>query len=186
MLEAHEVFFSKRHLAQEKKVNEEKSDEEVKKTKSYASLKNWGHDFLKAKEENETGNKPDQNGDAEDEEVEQGTEVKAGEKRKKASGDQKGAKKKQETRQTRTTRSKKQGANGDDEESEGGDEEQANGHQDAEAEDEDEEADGADDQNGSKDKAKNGPDPGDEVTWKWGAGHPKGKVLDVKEEKYVF
>ncbi|KAL3292754.1 DNA-binding protein [Colletotrichum asianum] len=40
--------FSKRHLAQEAKGNSEKSPEEVKKTKSYASLKNWGHDFLKA------------------------------------------------------------------------------------------------------------------------------------------
>ncbi|KAG7137713.1 hypothetical protein HYQ45_005031 [Verticillium longisporum] len=39
---------SKRHLAQEAKGNEKKTDEEVKKTKSYASLKNWGHDFLKA------------------------------------------------------------------------------------------------------------------------------------------
>ncbi|PNH46052.1 hypothetical protein VD0004_g1976 [Verticillium dahliae] len=42
------VAYCKRHLAQEAKGNEEKTDEEVKKTKSYASLKNWGHDFLKA------------------------------------------------------------------------------------------------------------------------------------------
>ncbi|KAH0432468.1 DNA-binding protein [Colletotrichum camelliae] len=42
------VAYCKRHLAQEAKGNSEKSPEEVKKTKSYASLKNWGHDFLKA------------------------------------------------------------------------------------------------------------------------------------------
>ncbi|GJC93141.1 DNA-binding protein [Colletotrichum higginsianum] len=42
------VAYCKRHLAQETKSNSEKSPEEVKKTKSYASLKNWGHDFLKA------------------------------------------------------------------------------------------------------------------------------------------
>ncbi|KAJ0385007.1 hypothetical protein COL922a_007216 [Colletotrichum nupharicola] len=42
------VAYCKRHLAQEAKGNSEQSPEEVKKTKSYASLKNWGHDFLKA------------------------------------------------------------------------------------------------------------------------------------------
>ncbi|KAK2671798.1 Protein of unknown function DUF3140 [Fusarium oxysporum f. sp. vasinfectum] len=42
------VSYCKRHLAQETKANNDKSPEEVKKTKSYASLKNWGHDFLKA------------------------------------------------------------------------------------------------------------------------------------------
>ncbi|KAH9240881.1 hypothetical protein K456DRAFT_1821343 [Colletotrichum gloeosporioides 23] len=42
------VAYCKRHLAQEAKGNSEKSPEEVEKTKSYASLKNWGHDFLKA------------------------------------------------------------------------------------------------------------------------------------------
>ncbi|KAK2005962.1 hypothetical protein LZ32DRAFT_117231 [Colletotrichum eremochloae] len=42
------VAYCKRHLAQESKSNDDKSPEDVKKTKSYASLKNWGHDFLKA------------------------------------------------------------------------------------------------------------------------------------------
>ncbi|KAK1994798.1 hypothetical protein LX36DRAFT_692980 [Colletotrichum falcatum] len=42
------VAYCKRHLAQESKSNSEKSPEEVKKTKSYASLKNWGHDILRA------------------------------------------------------------------------------------------------------------------------------------------
>lgn len=40
--------YCKRHLAQEAAGNKEKDPEEVKETKSYISLKNWGHDFLKA------------------------------------------------------------------------------------------------------------------------------------------
>lgn len=40
--------YCKRHLAQEAARNKEKDPEEVKETKSYVSLKNWGHDFLRA------------------------------------------------------------------------------------------------------------------------------------------
>lgn len=51
------VAYCKRHLAQESAGNEEKSPEELQKTKSYASLKNWGHDFLKAREADDAGKK---------------------------------------------------------------------------------------------------------------------------------
>ncbi|TLS30470.1 hypothetical protein PpBr36_02691 [Pyricularia pennisetigena] len=65
------VSYCKRHLAQESKGNSEKSEEELKKTKSYASLKNWGHDILKATEgkpsANGSSDSNDKNGDASDE-----------------------------------------------------------------------------------------------------------------------
>ncbi|KAJ0307341.1 hypothetical protein COL516b_003954 [Colletotrichum fioriniae] len=64
------VAYCKRHLAQESKSNSDKSPEEVKKTKSYASLKNWGHDFLKAQgkengasKSNGKSTKKEENGD---------------------------------------------------------------------------------------------------------------------------
>ncbi|WVF71957.1 hypothetical protein IAT40_006767 [Kwoniella sp. CBS 6097] len=41
------VSYCKRHLAQEDKLKESKSPEELEKTKSTRSLKNWGHDPLK-------------------------------------------------------------------------------------------------------------------------------------------
>lgn len=41
------VSYCKRHLAQEAGGNKEKDPEDVKQTKSFISLKNWGHDFLK-------------------------------------------------------------------------------------------------------------------------------------------
>ncbi|KAL2882215.1 hypothetical protein SGCOL_002483 [Colletotrichum sp. CLE4] len=66
------VAYCKRHLAQESKSNSDKSPEEVKKTKSYASLKNWGHDFLKAQgkengasKSNGKSSKKEENGDEE-------------------------------------------------------------------------------------------------------------------------
>ena len=43
------VAYCARHLAQEGKMVDEKGEEELKQTKSYKSLKNWGHDSLKAK-----------------------------------------------------------------------------------------------------------------------------------------
>ncbi|BFZ54796.1 hypothetical protein PYCC9005_001833 [Savitreella phatthalungensis] len=47
--------YCKRHLAQEGKLADSKSEDELKKTKSYRSLKNWGHDLLKAKNGNGSG-----------------------------------------------------------------------------------------------------------------------------------
>ncbi|TLD31371.1 hypothetical protein PspLS_03067 [Pyricularia sp. CBS 133598] len=69
------VSYCKRHLAQESKGNSEKSEEELKKTKSYASLKNWGHDILKV-----TEGKSSENGgsDSNDESKDAGHESKKG------------------------------------------------------------------------------------------------------------
>ncbi|GAA5980015.1 hypothetical protein JCM11641_008263 [Rhodosporidiobolus odoratus] len=39
--------YCKRHLAQEGRMVEEKGEEEYEHTKSYRSLKNWGHDATK-------------------------------------------------------------------------------------------------------------------------------------------
>ncbi|UZJ57327.1 hypothetical protein CBS101457_006647 [Exobasidium rhododendri] len=41
------VSYCKRHLAQESKMKETKSTEEMEQTKSVKSLRNWGHDPLK-------------------------------------------------------------------------------------------------------------------------------------------
>lgn len=41
--------YCKRHLAQEGKLAEGKSEEELRKTKSFKSLRNWGHDLLKSR-----------------------------------------------------------------------------------------------------------------------------------------
>ena len=183
---------SKRHLAQEEKANNEKSVEEVKKTKSYASLMNWGHDVLKKR------------GDVD------GNERQVGYKRKKLPGAQSGANKKRETRKGQASKDKqgeeeesgankkretRQGKASKDEKEEEDDGEEDipstasdydpdEKYQDAvEAEDEEAEGEEAEDDDVSDQKAKKGPEPGDTVSWKWGGGNPEGKVLDVKEEK---
>ncbi|CAO1613616.1 unnamed protein product [Jaminaea pallidilutea] len=40
------VAYCKRHLAQEASLKDRKSEEELVQSKSYRSLKNWGHDML--------------------------------------------------------------------------------------------------------------------------------------------
>uniref|UniRef100_A0A0B7JNK6 Hypervirulence associated protein TUDOR domain-containing protein n=1 Tax=Bionectria ochroleuca TaxID=29856 RepID=A0A0B7JNK6_BIOOC len=206
---------SKRHLAQEEKTNKEKSAEEVKKTKSYASLKNWGHDFLKGKEDNKAEGEDAKDEDEDEEAKNEGDDEKgeeasedegdkhAGDKRKQPAKAQKGSQKKRETRQGEAVGHGKKSDkdNGADEDEDGEDvgdddvQQQSNGKgakKRAEDEREDEEEgdggknnqdDGGKKANGSGKSAKNGPDPGDTVSWKWGGGHPEGKVLDVKEEK---
>ncbi|KAL1880051.1 hypothetical protein Daus18300_001414 [Diaporthe australafricana] len=191
--------YCKRHLAQEKGSLEDKDPEDAKKTKSYISLKNWGHDPLKAqgknggsgkngsksgsKEEKEEveddGEGEEEENGAEDEQEEEEEETggekeengkKAGDKRKK-SGQQNGANKKRETRQ---------GAASKKNEEDEGDQDQ----EDAEADEEngdDEEEEGGDDSSGKK-SSKKGPKKGETVSWSWGSGNPKGKVLDVKED----
>ncbi|KAK0384504.1 hypothetical protein NLU13_8590 [Sarocladium strictum] len=207
------VSYCKRHLAQEEKSNNEKSAEEVKKTKSYASLKNWGHDPLKARGED---------GDDKEEAEEEEEEKQAGNKRKKGSDEQEGANKK---RETRSARAKKQNGNKSDEEEgdkgedEDEDEDEAkneekgqgkarksngaqkngqskskkdeNGDDKPEEEEEEEEQEEDDDDNDENEesgdksgaKTKKGPKKGDTVSWNWGSGQPQGKVLDVKPEK---
>ncbi|KAM0276538.1 hypothetical protein ACHAQH_006639 [Verticillium albo-atrum] len=195
------VAYCKRHLAQESKGNEEKTDEEVKKTKSYASLKNWGHDFLKAEGRDGGGEKQedeveDADEDAEVEEVDDDAEeekddeedekengdAKAGDKRKKT-GAQNGANKKRETRQGKGSstngKAKKEEKEDKDDEEEGDEE-----YVEDEGDDNGEEEDGGkkNKSNGGS-KTKDGPKKGDTVSWNWGGGQPEGKVLDVKGEE---
>lgn len=213
--------YCKRHLAQESAGNKDKDPEEVKKTKSYISLKNWGHDFLKA-QQGKNGAKKSSRKDEEDEPAEDDKEdngeteeaqeegaeenenegKKVGDKRKK-SGQQNGSNKKRET--TRKTRSadKKEDGNEDEDGDEGDEEdeendddqeeqEEGNGEEKEKQEDEEEEEEQEEEdeepskngsKNGAKNGSKNGPHKGDTVSWNWGSGQPKGKVLDVKEEK---
>ncbi|PCD31261.1 hypothetical protein AU210_010916 [Fusarium oxysporum f. sp. radicis-cucumerinum] len=137
------VSYCKRHLAQETKANNDKSPEEVKKTKSYASLKNWGHDFLKAqgKENEKSDSKPDWF--------------------------------QQEARdsQGRVYKGQKKQSNGQSKKSNGSSKKE---------EDAEEEQD--DDELGDDSGTKKGPKKGETVSWNWGQGQPKGKVLDVKAE----
>lgn len=161
------VAYCKRHLAQEKSSLENKSTEEAKKTKSYISLKNWGHDPLKK------GSSKKNTKDESDEESEE-DEEKAGDKRKKSNGDQDGATKKRETRKGAAKKTKdKQEENGEEEEDDDDDEQ------------EDDSSDYSDDEaNGGQAKGnKKAPKSGETVSWNWGQGQPRGKVLDVKDHE---
>ncbi|KAL6400097.1 hypothetical protein AUP68_15789 [Ilyonectria robusta] len=204
------VGYCKRHLAQEAAGTNEKSTEEVKKTKSYASLKNWGHDVLKARDKAEKGD------DKDDDAAEDGAQ--AGDKRK-ASRGQQGSTKKRETWQGKgvTTGEEEEHNVGDsdsdgDEDVELVEEHESSAEENDEGEDEGEEVDDQNDDNrkaarknepkkqeqskssqernetkatsGDKtsSKATKGPEKGETVSWKWGSGQPEGKVLDVKGE----
>ncbi|ROV89289.1 hypothetical protein VSDG_09103 [Cytospora chrysosperma] len=180
--------YCKRHLAQESKGLKSKDVEEAKKTKSYISLMNWGHDPLKAFEKEGTnhekeGNKSDtgkrkteveeDEEDKEDEEDEEDDEAdegdkKAGDKRK-SSAQQNSANKKRETRQSISS-SKEHGEDTKEGRDGGGDQE-----------DDDYEESDSDDESVDKSSSKAGPNKGDTVSWNWGSGHPHGVVLDVKE-----
>lgn len=154
------VAYCKRHLAQEKSSLENKSTAEAKKTKSYISLMNWGHDPLKGQK----GQKQD-DGDGKTEEEEVGV------KRKKPSGDQDGASKKRETRKGSGKKEDGKEEKDDEEEEEGDDE----------TEDYEEPETPEDDGEEKKSSGKKAPKPGETVSWNWGQGQPEGKVLDVKE-----
>lgn len=166
---------SKRHLAQEGKANSEKSEEQIKKTKSYASLKNWGHELLKARQDAED---KDEDEEQLDQQAEEGSEevseedgdepAQAGDKRK-AGGGQAGANKKREVDSA---------APGDEvHEEDKGAEDQSAGELGSDGAPEGGEGEGE----GKGDAA--GVDKGDTVSWNWGNGQPQGKVLDVKEEE---
>ncbi|EHK44223.1 hypothetical protein TRIATDRAFT_265811 [Trichoderma atroviride IMI 206040] len=168
------VGYIKRHLAQEEKANNKKPVEEVKKTKSYASLKNWGHDTIKKREANGGGAEADAEGEEqeqeegkededEDEEEEEEEEEKAGEKRK-APDDQSGTSKKRETEDGAAAvdndeKEKDEQAEEDEEDSKKGD--HPNGKE------------------GGNGKETKGPEKGDTVSWNWGQGQPEGKVKEV-------
>ncbi|GKT41168.1 uncharacterized protein ColSpa_01349 [Colletotrichum spaethianum] len=179
------VVDSKRHLAQESESNSDKSPEELKKTKSYASLKNWGHDFLKAqgkesgaaksngksskKEGEDEEDEVEQVDNGETEEADEEVEEKSGDKRKNNS-DENGTSKKRQTRQGEGQATKESGKNG-------------NKKEEADEEDGDEELEDDDEDGGDGKETTKGPKKGDTVSWNWGNGQPEGKVLDVKGEK---
>ncbi|KAG5927911.1 hypothetical protein E4U42_001553 [Claviceps africana] len=128
------VAYCKRHLAQESAANAEKSTEELKKTKSYASLKNWGHDIVKK-----------ENGKADDAE-----EAGAGDKRSRQDGPT-GGNKVRKTTKSSTAKNEKGEEEEDEEEDEGddvadvdGDDDGDDGDDGDDDEDEDEEEDDAD------------------------------------------
>ncbi|KAK6220963.1 DNA-binding protein [Colletotrichum tabaci] len=178
------VAYCKRHLAQETKSNSEKSPEEVKKTKSYASLKNWGHDFLKAQgggsskgEEahEKTGsngskekNGSNKKGEEEEEEEEEEEPEQVDDAEEEAA---------EETEETEEKAGDKR-KNASDEN--GSSKKRQTRQGEGKAAEESEENGGED---GDDDKTTKGPEKGDTVSWNWGNGHPEGKVLDVKGEK---
>ncbi|EGX94389.1 DNA-binding protein [Cordyceps militaris CM01] len=172
------VAYCKRHLAQEQQSLESKSPGEAKKTKSYISLKNWGHDPLKKQTNGKQSSKGGSDGEKEkkeEEEVDGGktasrngdgdqeADKEAGEKRKRSDKDDAPEPKKQQTRQ-------------------GSEQEKSDAGEDTADDDT-----ASDEEAGENGKAKatsnKGPKPGETVSWNWGNGQPKGKVLDVKEEK---
>ncbi|OAA74110.1 DNA-binding protein [Cordyceps fumosorosea ARSEF 2679] len=169
------VAYCKRHLAQEEVSLKSKSEAEAKKTKSYISLKNWGHDPLKknsskkankgdgdeqSQEEQENGEKQEENKEEENGEKEEENEE-PGDKRKRS---EKGG--------GPEPKKHRGGKNSKEDKSDSKDE----------ASDESEDNKKATKQ-GNKSKSSNGPNPGETVSWNWGNGQPEGKVLDVKEEK---
>ncbi|UNI17614.1 hypothetical protein JDV02_003945 [Purpureocillium takamizusanense] len=179
------VSYCNRHLAQEEKANDEKSADEVKKTKSYASLKNWGHDPLKKRA----------GGGSKEDDGAEGTngDQQAGDKRKAPAdkgdeGNGEGPNKKRETEQGES-------ANGGDEE-DSGKKAEAKTNKDGDGDGESKAKANGESNKGSGDKsdgqksngsggkgAENGPEVGETVSWNWGNGQPEGKVLDVKDEK---
>ncbi|ETR98297.1 hypothetical protein M419DRAFT_89116 [Trichoderma reesei RUT C-30] len=176
------VSYCKRHLAQEERANSKKSVEEVKKTKSYASLKNWGHDPLKKRQANGGGAK-DKADDKEEDKEEEGKddkaeekEEKAGEKRK-AKDDQSGKSKK---RETEDGAAEVKDDEDKDEQEEDAEKEQPN----------EKDSSGKEKKNGQqngkgsgKGDTSKGPKEGDTVSWNWGQGQPEGKVKEVNPDE---
>jgi hypothetical protein len=219
---------SKRHLAQESAANSEKSPEAIVKTKSYASLKNWGHDFLKNQDTNqkskangnnkrdmqndEKGNDEDPRSDTSDESQSQMTEDEdttgqpSKTKRKRSETETKANKKREVKEGQRSTRErdieqqdasevKGVGGNRDRKEST---RKQQNDNSTANTEKDEKKCGNSNSehtngQKGSESKAsadeekarqpENGPDVGDTVSWNWGNGQPRGKVVDVQAKK---
>ncbi|KAF5023398.1 hypothetical protein F66182_4555 [Fusarium sp. NRRL 66182] len=196
------VSYCNRHLAQEAKTNNDKSPDEVKKTKSYASLKNWGHDFLKAQGKDGDSGEQEEVSDEDAEEEQEGDEdeKQTGEKRR-TTRSQTGPNKKRETRKGESSKSKDDDEEEDDEDDKeeeqeaGNDDEaeqkqvqkkQSNGQAKKSNGSAKKTQDGKDDQDDDKGDddsgTKNGPKKGETVSWNWGQGQPKGEVLDVKAE----
>ncbi|KAH7128872.1 hypothetical protein EDB81DRAFT_888650 [Dactylonectria macrodidyma] len=186
------VAYCKRHLAQQSQGNKEKSTEDVKKTKYYASLKNWGHDLLKAEEAGDGRNDSEDSSEPEKVESTDTGGAHAGDKRR-STHTSSGANKRHETRSQAARKTSETASAKVDEESQNLEDTGSDtDHRDA-AEDLDSERnlesehtsvdEEAEDQKGPTKGSGQGPSKGDTVSWPWGAGHPEGEVLDVKEQK---
>lgn len=135
-----------------------------------ASLKNWGHDFVKAQGKEASG------GDKHDE---TSKETRMKETRK---GGHDGEKSKHEKRRGLRSNGDENAPVDKDDENEG--------HAGTKRKPSDKDAKPSKKRETHKghDGGKSGESDlamGDTVSWKWGGGHPQGKVLDVKGEKYV-
>lgn len=181
------VAYCKRHLAQETSGNNEKGVEEVKESKSYASLKNWGHDFLRARGEegdNDEGKKHGKEEEvAEDDVSKEDGEGEVGSKRKQTESDQAGSKKKQETSKGMATRSQDEQPESEEVTDNDNDEKEENKANKNGTNGKGKNPDAANEADEKNKKLSKGPKKGDTVSWNWGSGQPQGKVLDVKGEK---
>lgn len=160
-------------MAQEEKANSKKPIEEVKKTKSHASLKNWGHDTIKKREANGGGAEVDAEGEEQEEEKAEEEKVEdenAGEKRK-APDDQSGTSKKRETEDGAAAV-----GNGDKEKDEQAEVEKEKDSTKGEHPNGKHPKNGTEAGNGIEAK---GPEKGDTVSWNWGQGQPEGTVKEV-------
>jgi len=172
------VSYCKRHLAEEERINDSKSSEEVKKTKSYASLKNWGHDPLKKR------NLSHHESDGEDN-AESGYRKQSGKRRKVQIGAFEGHDKRRKTKEKASNSNQKNLGSDSNISSVS-----YSAHSDENSPDpksEDKELRGtkaaSSDISQNRSGSRKGPDVGEEVSWNWGRGQPKGKVLDVKNDK---
>ncbi|RDA88620.1 hypothetical protein CP532_5877 [Ophiocordyceps camponoti-leonardi (nom. inval.)] len=188
------VAYCKRHLAQEEKTLSTKSTEEAKETKSYASLKNWGHDPLKKEKTDDKTNDDDDSKAEKDE-----SDKQAGDKRKAPDSKDESNKKSKTEKEENGDDHKNGEKNGDAKEKDSKDGEEPDASKpkkDTKTNNDDkkEETNGHANGKGSSDekngqdkeangKTENGPEPGDTVSWNWGNGQPEGKVEEVKAEK---
>ncbi|KAF7555950.1 hypothetical protein G7Z17_g1784 [Cylindrodendrum hubeiense] len=167
---------------------------QISDSKEKASLKNWGHDFLKAQGEANESNGPEELSSSEEIEKKSTRGARAGTKRKNTNKPS-GANKKHQTRGNATSE-------GSGKQSSAEDEDQTQNHEDstsdaehvdsgedsdAESNDEDEHT-GVEEEVHTDEKSQGkihdkGPSEGDIVSWTWGSGHPEGEVIDVKGHK---
>ncbi|KID84795.1 DNA-binding protein [Metarhizium guizhouense ARSEF 977] len=184
------VSYCKRHLAQESKTNDNKSAEEVKKTKSYASLKNWGHDPLKEREGDDDG---DDDEDADEDDGDEDEDEDAGEDdeqdvgTKRASKDNQDGENKRQKTDKSASKNQKNGHNGAKKPANKQDtKDDAAAEQDSQPssdEDDGQESKKTEKSDKNESSGKKEPKKGDTVSWEWGQGQPEGTVKQVKHEK---
>lgn len=160
---------SKRHIAQEQQSNDGKPVEELKTTKSYASLKNWGHDPIKNRQVSSKNNE----GRDDANEANHGGHPQRRSKRKRAMQNENHDKRQQRKFKSSKIDETESGESSNEEEYEGN------------VQDHREDRSYKSKSGHPKNKSEKGLEPGDKVTWNWGQGQPEGKVLDVKPKTYA-